>query len=57
MTKRVAIYLRVSTGEQTTANQRLDLEAWAACQGIGLALPDSLGFNGDGLADGPGPVS
>ena len=30
MTKRVALYLRVSTGEQTTANQRLELEAWAA---------------------------
>jgi DNA invertase Pin-like site-specific DNA recombinase len=30
MTKRVAIYLRVSTGEQTTANQRRELEAWAA---------------------------
>jgi DNA invertase Pin-like site-specific DNA recombinase len=30
MPKRVAIYLRVSTGEQTTANQRLALEAWAA---------------------------
>ena len=29
MTKRVALYLRVSTGEQTTANQRLELEAWA----------------------------
>jgi DNA invertase Pin-like site-specific DNA recombinase len=30
MAKRVAIYLRVSTGEQTTTNQRLELEAWAA---------------------------
>ena len=30
MTKRVALYLRVSTGEQTTTNQRLELEAWAA---------------------------
>jgi DNA invertase Pin-like site-specific DNA recombinase len=30
VTKRVALYLRVSTGEQTTANQRLELEAWAA---------------------------
>ncbi len=30
MTKRVAIYLRVSSGEQTTDNQRLELEAWAA---------------------------
>ena len=25
-TKRVALYLRVSTGEQTTANQRRELE-------------------------------
>ncbi len=33
MTKRVAIYLRVSTGEQTTANQRLELEAWVASCG------------------------
>ena len=30
MIKRVVLYLRVSTGEQTTANQRLELEAWAA---------------------------
>jgi DNA invertase Pin-like site-specific DNA recombinase len=30
MAKRVALYLRVSTGEQTTTNQRLELEAWAA---------------------------
>src|SRR5271157_4895770 len=30
MTKRVALYLRVSTAEQTTTNQRLELEAWAA---------------------------
>src|SRR5580658_6223231 len=29
MSKRVAVYLRVSTGEQTTTNQRLELEAWA----------------------------
>jgi hypothetical protein len=28
--KRVAIYLRVSTGEQTTENQRRELEAVAA---------------------------
>ena len=28
--KRVALYLRVSTDEQTTANQRQVLEAWAA---------------------------
>ena len=29
MTKRVALYLRVSTEEQTTTKQRLELEAWA----------------------------
>lgn len=29
MTKRAALYLRVSTGEQTTENQRLELEAVA----------------------------
>src|SRR5215469_2292418 len=29
MSRRVAVYLRVSTGEQTTANQRLELESWA----------------------------
>jgi hypothetical protein len=28
MTKRVALDLRVSTGEQSTANQRLELQAW-----------------------------
>src|SRR4051812_36680051 len=31
--KRAAFYLRVSTGEQTTANQRRDLEAAAAQRG------------------------
>jgi DNA invertase Pin-like site-specific DNA recombinase len=30
---RVAIYLRVSTTEQTTDNQRLELERWAAARG------------------------
>jgi DNA invertase Pin-like site-specific DNA recombinase len=33
MTKRVAFYLRVSTGEQTTENQRRELEAVAARSG------------------------
>lgn len=33
MTKRVALYLRVSTGEQTTDNQRQELEAVAARSG------------------------
>jgi DNA invertase Pin-like site-specific DNA recombinase len=37
MTKRVALYLRVSTGEQTTANQRLELGAWAARCGYTVA--------------------
>jgi DNA invertase Pin-like site-specific DNA recombinase len=37
MTKRVALYLRVSTGEQTTTNQRLELEAWAAECGYTVA--------------------
>jgi DNA invertase Pin-like site-specific DNA recombinase len=31
--KRTAFYLRVSTGEQTTANQRRELEEAAACHG------------------------
>ena len=30
MAKRVALYLRVSTGEQTTINRRRALQAWAA---------------------------
>jgi DNA invertase Pin-like site-specific DNA recombinase len=29
VTPRIALYLRVSTGEQTTTNRRLELEAWA----------------------------
>lgn len=33
MTQRAAFYLRVSTGEQTTANQRLELEAVARARG------------------------
>ena len=32
--KRVALYLRVSTGEQTTKNQRRELEAVAAHMSI-----------------------
>ena len=32
-TKRVAIYTRVSTGEQTTANQAAELKAWAERSG------------------------
>ena len=33
MSKRVALYLRVSTKEQTTANQRIELERWATARG------------------------
>ena len=33
MSKRVAFYLRVSTQEQTTSNQRLELERWATARG------------------------
>lgn len=36
-TKRVALYLRVSTGEQKTENQRQALEAWAARRGYTVA--------------------
>lgn len=36
MSKRVAVYLRVSTGEQTTENQRRELEAVAARSGWGV---------------------
>jgi DNA invertase Pin-like site-specific DNA recombinase len=32
-TKRAALYMRVSTNEQTTGNQRMDLEAAAATRG------------------------
>jgi DNA invertase Pin-like site-specific DNA recombinase len=32
-TKRAALYMRVSTNEQTTGNQRMDLEAAAAMRG------------------------
>ena len=35
--KRVALYLRVSTGEQTTKNQRRELEAVAAHMGWTVA--------------------
>ncbi len=37
MSKRVAIYLRVSTAGQTTANQRLELEAWAKARGYDIS--------------------
>lgn len=38
MTKRVALYLRVSTSEQNTDNQRCELEAVAVCD---LLMADS----------------
>lgn len=46
-TKRVALYLRVSTGEQTTDNQRRELEAVAAHAGWNLvAAYDDSGVSG-----------
>ena len=47
MTKRVALYLRVSTDEQTTANQRQVLEAWAAHRGYKVtAVYEDAGISG-----------
>src|SRR5215207_3369834 len=44
---RVALYLRVSTSEQTTANQRLELEAWAARAGHEIiATYEDAGLSG-----------
>jgi DNA invertase Pin-like site-specific DNA recombinase len=44
---RTALYLRVSTGEQTTANQRRALEAWAARAGPELvAVYEDAGVSG-----------
>ena len=37
MAKRIALYLRVSTAEQTTQNQRLELEAVAERHGWQIA--------------------
>jgi DNA invertase Pin-like site-specific DNA recombinase len=46
-TRRAALYLRVSTGEQTTENQRLALEAVAAQRGWTVAaVYDDAGFSG-----------
>jgi len=46
-TKRVAFYLRVSTGEQTTANQRRELEAVAAKAGWNVvAVFEDAGISG-----------
>lgn len=45
--KRVAFYLRVSTGEQTTANQRRELEAVAARAGWNVvAVFEDAGISG-----------
>lgn len=45
--KRVAIYLRVSTGEQTTENQRLELEAVAKVAGWQIAeVYEDAGISG-----------
>ena len=47
MTKRVAFYLRVSTGEQTTENQRRELEAVAGHRGWDVvAVYEDLGISG-----------
>ncbi len=47
MARRVAFYLRVSTGEQTTANQRLELEAVAAARGwTVVAVYEDAGISG-----------
>ena len=47
MTKRVAFYLRVSTGEQTTENQRRELEAIARHRGWHVvAVYEDLGISG-----------
>ncbi len=47
MTKRVALYLRVSTDQQTTENQRLELERWADHRGYEIvATYDDNGVSG-----------
>jgi DNA invertase Pin-like site-specific DNA recombinase len=47
MTKKVALYLRVSTKEQTTANQRLELERWAIAHGYQVvAVYEDHGISG-----------
>jgi DNA invertase Pin-like site-specific DNA recombinase len=47
MTKRVAFYLRVSTGEQTTENQRRELEAVASHRGWHVvAVYEDRGISG-----------
>ena len=47
MTKRAALYLRVSTGEQTTANQRRELKAVAKKRGWDIvAVYEDAGISG-----------
>lgn len=47
MTKRVALYLRVSTSEQTTENQRLELERVAKARGWDVAgIYEDAGVSG-----------
>lgn len=47
MTKRIALYLRVSTVEQDTTNQRLALERWAAAHGHVIAgIYEDAGISG-----------
>ena len=48
MTKRCVFYLRVSTSEQTTANQRLELERWAIACGFDVVdVYEDHGTNDD----------
>ena len=52
----VALYLRVSTKDQNTANQRLELERWAAAKGYNVAgIYEDHGISGSkGRAKRPG---
>jgi DNA invertase Pin-like site-specific DNA recombinase len=54
--KRVALYLRVSTGEQTTKNQRRELEATAERHGwsVGAVFEDAGISGAKGRKDRPG---
>jgi DNA invertase Pin-like site-specific DNA recombinase len=54
--KRVALYLRVSTGEQTTKNQRRELEAAAERHGwkVGAVFEDAGISGAKGRKDRPG---
>ena len=47
MTRRVAVYLRVSTKEQSTQNQRLELERWTAARGyVVTGIYEDAGISG-----------